>query len=103
MEFGQQFFLGGVPMHTMFFVQFDKGLKDEDIPKGFRKDLDYPVFWIDVIENESGGEMIRFLMADVQRKFRFIDSALTVRQPPHTFKKPIGNSKPRSSFERPIV
>jgi hypothetical protein len=70
---------------ALYFVQIDKTLKDEEVPKGFRKDQDYPVFKTNIAEDEAGEPFIELVMADCNRKLRIVRSDVVAVQPPKRF------------------
>jgi len=70
---------------VLYFVQIDPALKEEDVPKGFRKNQDYPVFKTNIAEDERGEPIIELVMADCGRKLKVIKSDFVVVQPPRKF------------------
>ena len=87
---------------ALYFVQIDPALKDEDIPQGFRKNQDYPVFKTNIAEADDVGEpFIELVMQDSAHKLRLIHSRFVVVQPPRKFqdRRP-NNIRP---LERPAV
>lgn len=69
--------------HTLntLFAAFDGTMKTEDIPTGFRKNFNYPVFAIDVIVEEgSATDTTMFLLADAEANFVWINAKMLRRK-----------------------
>jgi len=64
------------------FVRFKNNIQ---IPPGFKISLDYPVFAIDITDNEEGETITSFLLANSTNEFHWINMNMLTRQPPsHT-------------------